>query len=245
MNPLFFTGLHHPADAKHFDRAFVSVNALRNRKGPFPANDWILDSGAFTEITKHGTHRYSASEYANQVHKWAACGNLLAAVTQDWMCEPFVLSITGKTLREHQRLTLQRYDALLGLFPTYLMPVLQGYEPGDYVIHLNDYGDRLADDAWVGVGSVCKRNGSVNAIEDVLGTIKSFAPNLKLHGFGLKKTALKSATVCQLLHSCDSMAWSFAARRCGRNANDWREAKVFEANLHDQPKQFAMRFNNI
>lgn len=33
-----------------------------------------------------------------------------------------------------------------------------------------------------------------------------------------------SAQLDVALHSADSMAWSFAARRQGRNANDWREA---------------------
>ncbi len=45
----FFTGLHQPSDAMHFDSAFISVNRLRSRKGPFVVGDWIMDSGAFTE----------------------------------------------------------------------------------------------------------------------------------------------------------------------------------------------------
>jgi hypothetical protein len=31
-----------------------------------------------------------------------------------------------------------------------------------------------------------------------------------------------------MLFSADSMAWSYAARVTGGNANDWREAKKFE-----------------
>ena len=41
----FFTGLHQPSDARHFDAAFVSVNRLRKRKCPFAVGDWIMDSG--------------------------------------------------------------------------------------------------------------------------------------------------------------------------------------------------------
>jgi hypothetical protein len=104
------------------------------------------------------------------------------------------------------------------------MPVLQGYDPADYVSHIRQYGDRLARGAWVGVGSVCKRNGNKAAIEAVLWTIKKERPDLRLHGFGLKSTALGSSLVARLLHSADSMAWSFAARMTGRNGNDWREA---------------------
>ena len=52
-------------------------------------------------------------------------------------------------------------------------------------------------------------------------------PDLRLHGFGLKTTALGSGVVRGLLYSADSMAWSFAARKAGRDANSWREAKAY------------------
>lgn len=81
---------------------------------------------------------------------------------------------------------------------------------------------------WVGVGSVCKRNTNVAEIERILSAIKAERPDLRLHGFGLKITALGSPLVRSLLHSSDSMAWSRAARAEGRNANDWREAKAYE-----------------
>jgi len=59
----------------------------------------------------------------------------------------------------------------------------------------------------------------------VLYSIKKERPDLLLHGFGLKATAFGSSLITRLLHSADSMAWSYAARREGRNQNDWREAK--------------------
>jgi hypothetical protein len=43
----------------------------------------------------------------------------------------------------------------------------------------------------------------------------------------LKITALKSMVVRECLWTSDSMAWSFAARWEGRNANDWHEAQRF------------------
>lgn len=61
----------------------------------------------------------------------------------------------------------------------------------------------------------------------MLYSISRVRPDLRLHGFGIKRTALASAIVRNLLHSADSMAWSFAARREGRDANDWREAAQY------------------
>lgn len=232
----FFCGLHQPSDAQHFAAAFISVNRLRGkygRKRPFPVGDWIMDSGAFTEISTHGHYRHSVAEYAADIRRWATNGRLLAAVAQDWMCEPWIVAKTGLSVAEHQRLTVERYDALRAedTAGVYILPVLQGYAPEEYVAHLALYGDRLAPGAWVGVGSICKRNGNPRAIEAVLSAIKAVRPDLRLHGFGLKTTALRSAAVCALLYSADSMAWSFAARREGRNQNDWREAKRWVASI--------------
>lgn len=224
----FFVGLHQPSDARHFDAAFVSVHRLRGRKSAFPVGDWIMDSGAFSTILTHGGYPHPVSEYADQIRRWKDNGNLLAAVAQDYMCEDHMLKKTGLTVTEHQRLTVERYDALVAEDTgVYIMPVLQGYASAEYVAHLRMYGDRLKQGQWVGVGSICKRNSNPWAIWKVLDRIKDERPDLRLHGFGLKTTSLEDTNIRKLLDTADSMAWSFAARREGRNPNDWREAKSF------------------
>lgn len=222
----FFIGLDRPSDAKHFDAAFISVNTIRNRKSDFQVGDWIMDSGAFTTIAKHGGYPHAVDEYAAHVRRWKSCGNMLAAVAQDYMCEPVMLERTGLTVADHQRLTIERYDELMSCDPgAYIMPVLQGYAPADYAQHVRDYGNRFASGAWVGVGSVCKRNGNPSEVAAVLLAIKAERPDLRLHGFGLKKTALGSSIVVRQLDTADSMAWSYNARRNGRNHHDWRVAR--------------------
>lgn len=197
-----------------------------------------MDSGAFSTILTHSGYPHGVEEYAAQINRWKGCGRLLAAVAQDYMCEPAMLARTGLTVAEHQRLTIERYDALLPLVEVVaVMPVLQGYAPSEYVDHLRQYGARLTPGMWVGVGSVCKRNGDARAIEAVLMAIHRERPDLRLHGFGLKTTALRSGLVRELLTSADSMAWSFAARRNGRNANDWREAARFTAEIEGMSVQ--------
>lgn len=240
----FFVGLHQPSDCRHFERSFVSINRLRKRKSDFEVGDWIMDSGAFTEVSTHGTYRFDVSEYGHEINRWKTVGNMLAAVSQDWMCEPWIIQKTALSVEEHQIRTFHRWMALKSYTDHYVMPVLQGYQITDYLAHLTRYGCMLKHEAWVGVGSVCKRNGDVQQIEDILTAIKAVRPDLRLHGFGLKTTALESQRVWNLLHSADSMAWSFAARRQGRNANDWREAKAFEERINGQskflrPKQLA------
>jgi hypothetical protein len=240
----FFVGLHQPSDARHVDRCMVSVARLRNRRSDFTVNEWMLDSGAFSEVTQFGGYRDGVEVYAAQIDRWSRCGTLVAAVAQDYMCEPFVTSITGLTVAEHQRLTTARYDALMACRPsTYILPVIQGYQPDEYAQHVRDYGDRLAHGAWVGVGSVCKRNADPLAILRVLDAIHAVRPDLRLHGFGVKLTSLNHPAVRGRLYSADSMAWSFAARKAGRSANDWREAVAFADRVNAAaagPRQLSM-----
>lgn len=240
----FYVGLHQPSDARHFDRCMVSVNRLRDRKSDFIVGEWMLDSAAFSELKLHHRYRHSPAEYAAQIRRWKSCGQLVAASAQDYMCEPYILQKTGLDVPTHQRLTIERYDALLAENTgVYILPVLQGYEPAEYVQHIADYGQRLAHGAWVGVGSVCKRQGDVRVIEKVLVAIRYTRPDLRLHGFGVKTTALKSIIVRDCLATADSMAWSSAARYEDRNANDWREAAAFSERIASQtirPRQQPM-----
>lgn len=281
----FFVGLHQPADAHRFERACISINRLRGRKKPIAGCEVLVDSGAFTELHMHGRYRHEVIEYAAELYRLHQAGvvKIVAAVAQDYMCEPFMLLRTaladgyGYSIREteievslaanddddeagdartatrlraepyltpeqtlvrtslHQERTIQRYDALVaeldrlfaGRCPFPVLPVLQGYAPAEYVTHLIAYGARLAHGMWVGVGSVCKRNSAPEKIAAVLRAIKAVRPDLLLHGFGVKVTALLNTAVRDLLATADSMAWSFAARKQGRSANSWHEAAAF------------------
>ena len=97
----------------------------------------------------------------------------------------------------------------------YIMPVLQGYAPADYASHVRQYGPRLAFGAYVGVGSVCKRNARPAEILAVLRAIHAERPDLRLHGFGVKKTSLRVQAIRDALYSADSMAWSYLRTKAG------------------------------
>lgn len=239
---LFFTGMHQPHHACEVPAAFISINRLRRRKAAFLAPDegYGIDSGAFTTVNKHGGYPDDPVVYALEADYWVRLvPNCRFVVAQDYMCEPFVLKRTGLTVADHQRLTIERYDVLraawshLGNAGVPILPVLQGYTPQEYVDHVRAYGDRLAPGAWVGVGSVCKRNGTPSAIVAVLSAIKAERPDLRLHGFGVKTTSLAHKAVRDLLFSADSMAWSFAARWEGRDANSPVEAAAFDSKIRE------------
>ena len=232
---LFFIGWHQPTSgekgSKHFDYCMISINRLLKRKSNFKVKNWILDSGAFSRISSQKGH-LSVEEYAEQIMRWSQCGNLLAAVSQDYLCDDASLSATGLTVAEHQRLTIERYDLLLQELPSnhpYIMPVLQGREPAEYLNHLRQYGDRLPQNAWVGVGSVCSKNSSPELVRQILKAIKKERPDLRLHGFGLKLTALRLGGIRDLLYSADSQAHSFGRGGQSKfaNANDPQNAIAY------------------
>jgi hypothetical protein len=238
----FFVGLHHPNHAQHFDRAFISVNRLRTRRSAVPARrSWIMDSGAFSTIRKHGGYPESVAEYADQIRRFAVDGSMLAAAAQDYLCEPGALKSTGLSIADHQRLTIERYDALVACDPgVYILPALQGYAPQEYVEHLLAYGDRLEEGAWVGVGTLACRSTQPLIVAHVLLAIKRHRADLRLHGFGVKLASLCDGAVRRLLYSADSMAWSWAARREGRDANDWREAARYVERVEVQQYQESL-----
>jgi hypothetical protein len=47
-------------------RSMTSINTIRDRKGPFRINDWMMDSGGFTELSTHGRWRTSPQQYADK-----------------------------------------------------------------------------------------------------------------------------------------------------------------------------------
>ncbi|WP_291536231.1 hypothetical protein [Brevundimonas sp.] len=189
----FFVGLHHPGDAQHFDRACISRNRLAKRRKPVACRETIIDCAGFKTIDLHGGYPHPASEWAAELHRLWTNGvvKITVAVSEDYMCEPWMLVKTGMTIEQHQRLTVERYDDLLvalhdlfdGPPPFEVMPVLQGYAITDYLRHIEMYGPRLKPGMWVGVGSVCKRQGNVAIIEDLLSAIKEVRPDIRLNGF--------------------------------------------------------------
>ncbi len=202
--------------------------SLRARRAPIACAHVMIDPQAFQVLKLFGRYPDPVAVYAELLTHLTTLCEIDSATSEDYMCEPFMRERTGLTVQDHQRLTISRYDTLVGLRPPcYIMPVLQGYEPSEYADHLHQYRRRLKRGMWVGVGSVCKRNADPSAIRDVLYSILRERPDLRLHGFGLKTTAMRWPLIRQMLHSADSLAWSYHARKNGRDGNDWREAEAF------------------
>lgn len=194
---------------------FISAHRLRRLKRlPRAVGPWSLDSGGFTEISSHGSYRTSARDYVREVRLWSSeIGNMQWAAVQDWMCEPFITQKTGLTVAEHQRRTTHSYLQLKAMAPEISwVPVLQGWEPSDYLEHVDEYNRALPfpieQFPLVGVGSICRRQAT-GGIGELVRSL--WGMGMKLHGFGLKIRGL--VKMARYLESADSLAWSFRARR--------------------------------
>ncbi len=230
---------------------FVSARRLRDqqrwRKALAP---WALDSGGFTELSMYGKWTVTPAQYVADVYRWSEMiGVPEFCAPQDWMCEPVMVEKTGKSVRDHQELTIANYLELKRLAPDLpFIPVLQGWHYDDYMRHVEDYarsGVRLAALPTVGVGSVCRRQDTGMA-EELMRDLHGLG--IKTHGFGFKLKGLERAA--RWMSSADSMAWSMQARRgaplpvcshrncanCALYALNWREKALRAARRGDRVK---------
>lgn len=245
----FYLGAEHADWLRRFAvPMMVSRRTLAGRKTfPRALSAWVLDSGGFSELTLTGGWLITAAEYARTVLRIAdEVGRLEWAAPQDWMTEPAILARTGKTVEEHQRLTLENFLELRPLLGATVIPVLQGWRYGDHVRHAEMYersGVDLHAERVVGIGSVCRRQNT----EEVAHIVRSVR-GLRLHGFGVKLGGV--VRLADELASSDSMAWSYAGRRagsvCGTHTNEahcpvwamaWRDRLLCRI---EQPRQTAM-----
>lgn len=210
----FYLGTHIPSWLEFFDvPLFVSRRRLTGvKKLPRALGAWALDSGGFSELSLFGEWRTTATQYIGEVRRFEKeIGRLDWAAPQDWMCEPEVLKKTGMTVGDHQRLTLGNFLWLRDNLGGSVIPVLQGWALDDYLRHLEMYelhGVTLSAERTVGVGSVCRRQHTDEAVAIFA---RLAAEGLRTHGFGVKTQGL--ARVRHQLVSADSMAWSLDARR--------------------------------
>ncbi|MFI5593463.1 hypothetical protein ACIA5G_51025 [Amycolatopsis sp. NPDC051758] len=208
----------------------VSHNRLRRIKHAFSlpiahSAPWVLDSGAYDVISRHGAFPDGPETYVRAVRTYdMQIRNLSWASPQDYPCEPESLAKTGLTVPAHQLLSVQSYIDLTAWWqrlaprrPNPFRMVVQGDTPESYVRcwqMFGDHGADLAAAAIVGVGSVCRREKTdLPQVIDIVAALRELT-GARLHGFGVHADAIG------LFDDVDSMSWSKAAR--ARRAKHWQ-----------------------
>lgn len=193
----------------------ILVNYGRMRKLvklPRATAPWALDCG-INEIMSNGTHLTTPEQYADDVRRYVAeVGRLEWVGPQDWPGASRVLALTGLTVHEHQRLTIESVKTLRRLLGDLVdvLAVVTGDTPEDYERHIEMYsaaGIDLTREKLVGVGALLGRpSGEVARIVRALHA----AGVTRMHGFGLKTGSL--ALIGHLLASTDSTDWQREGR---------------------------------
>lgn len=232
----FYLGTHQP----HWLRLYeVPMMVSRRTLAPIKTKpralaSWMRDSGGFTELQMFGAWSVGPKQFIREARQDAdEVGLMEYCAPRDWMCEPIILKGgwaggryfvgTKLTIPNHQRRTVADFLDLRQRAPELpWMPVIQGWEMDDYLRCVEMYesaGVSLSASPLVGVGTICRRQGTSEAAR-ILGRLE--AEGLKLHAFGLKGDGIPN--VAPFLASSDSMAWSFAARKAGKPLPECIEA---------------------
>jgi len=234
----FYLGTHQPNwlwNGGALGPMFVAAHRMK-RKSAFPASTvpFALDSGGYNHLLREGVWTTSPREYAEHAQRiMVETGKMEWAAVQDWVCAPDVLAKTGKTVLEHQQLTLENYFELQHLAPRVKwVPMLQGSSRDDYLRHVEmheEAGVVLEELDTVGIGSVAPRQSDdmvVKLLEELHGR------GINLHGFGIKLEGLRKNL--PFLKSSDSMAWSWHARKNGGDRNGQPDAEKYRKMVADQ-----------
>lgn len=199
----------------------------------------FVDSGGFHHMM-NGTGEYHDTnmEYLEYIlnhdpHRFAC---------RDYPCEPELLDKLGRTVKDHQERTLAEhidmFDAVSGdQLSSKIVSVIQGWNPNQYLSHL----DRLRDHGCLGhnvaIGSICRRNQDQEIAEIILRIREALPPNTNLHAFGVKSNVLQYQEIAKALDSADSAAYdykvsnvpserfdgkSYTWRDCARAYLNWR-----------------------
>ena len=208
----------------YIPRVMLSYNMLRKIKTPWKIDiPFMMDSGAFAVILKYGKYPFTPEEYTLGIWKWQPD----IAWTMDYPCEPSVQKKGNYNSRTAQEMTMENQIRLLNLNAGTQM-VVQGWTINDYLENIDRIKDHGLLTEHLGIGSVCRR-GQNKEIARIVRAIHNSVPSwVKLHGFGIKVSALKETDARFLLHSADSESWDYERRyddwlKGGNNGKTWKD----------------------
>lgn len=189
-------------------KCMISYYELHKRKKDINAGDAaiMIDSGAFTWSRKEEPFPVGPVEYAEKIERWSDCCDMVGCLPQD-----LIPGFGDHSIKECQEVTTQSYiDVRSALHPEInVLPILHGEWPNDYATHVEMYGDIIKPNQWVSVGGIVKHSTNQQRLVSIFRAIHSVRPDLKLHGLGMKRGALKSDRIRKYLYTADSARWAF------------------------------------
>lgn len=196
-----------------YPNILINFMTKTNRPPKYPYELLFIDSGGFYSSMVTGGYTKTNEEYLQFIEKIMPEYFAL----RDYPCEPQLLKKHNLTVKQNIQRTVDNHIALLDLLPKYCInsepiPVIQGWQKEDYLNCIDAFEDQGLMSDYMAIGSVCRRTATSNIREIVMSVRDNIPSWIKLHGFGLKLTALKDLAIWKALYSVDSGAWDYVAR---------------------------------
>lgn len=172
-----------------YDRFLLSYYRIYNvPKWPLPQKEWILDSGGYTIGMKGKDYEdmpqyekyWTCETYARFINIWKP--NI--AFTMDYAVKR---DTDKREIEKKQDMTNENTARLLEFVDksTILANVLQGWETGDYLSHIDKMKETGTLTEYIGLGLPPVKLKNTKIVEDVVSEVKKCLPaRTKLHGLG-------------------------------------------------------------
>jgi len=173
----------------------------------------FLDSGGFSFFTKYSDYPFTVREYVKWICEMQKVNNgkVKYAAIMDYPCEPSINRKAFKTNKERIEKTVENaIKCFENEIPAKWIPVLQGYALDEYIFCLDLYKEHGILTDYIAIGSMCKRS-NISEIVKIVYEIKKVYRG-KIHVFGLTIKALRNVALFNLIHSCDTIGYTFACK---------------------------------
>ena len=201
---------------QYLPRVMLSASFTRTLKKPYKmGKPWMMDSGIGGMFKPDSKPRLSLVEYSRQIQEWQPP----IAWTYDYPCEPSIRQRFGYNPTQAQLMTNANTIKLRDIYGLPVQSVVQGWKISDYMNNIDRIKENGLLTERVGIGSICRRGKTVE-INRTIRHIKKEMPGwVKLHGFGVKTSILKTEARYYLT-SADSLSWDMECRMYSWNKNN-------------------------
>ncbi len=211
-----------------YPNILINFMTQTNRPPKYEYENLFIDSGGFYSSMHSGGYTKSNDEYLDYIQKWQPRFFAL----RDYPCEPELLRKHNLNVLKNIERTIENHLILIDKIESGLwdihgkpIPVIQGWQISDYLLCIDLFKDVGLIKDYMAIGSICRRN-QTDVIKDVILAVRDNIPaRIKLHGFGVKLTALKDLAIWKALYSVDSGAWDYIAR--------WKKFRGEEKSIPD------------
>jgi len=191
----------------------VMINYATRDNKPFDTIKRLFtDSGGYSFMKGKGEYQTTGAEYLDYVERHRPHRFAL----RDYPCERDVLEKHGRTVLEHQKMTVNAHVDLLNEWEdrgltSEPMAVIQGWDVSEYIRHVDMLREAGALTDVVGVGSVCRRNATADILAVLNAVSDCLRGSAKMHAFGVKTDVLKG-DYPDSLESVDTHSYDYRAR---------------------------------